>query len=241
MCVVIKWNGNKLGKAKIRRLAFTSLFPFHLMITYSIFPHMSLYVIVLQVVKICILDLTKKCGRPHLKKSLCEKCPNCMNKPFPPHPLFAFIFILLSRESAGGAIFWGNPHPLRSCPFPSFPIAFLIPPPLTADVFYGQILTLSSVIIAFSICSRSNIMTSYDEAEAKCNETSSRLAYIPAHLDNVIETHIKKYNHGGLYILYFYLGNVQISYDVSGRGGCSNRQSSGIWGRSFGQIVISLL
>jgi len=31
------------------------------------------------------------------------------------------IFILLSRESGGGAIFWTNPHSLRSCPFPSFP------------------------------------------------------------------------------------------------------------------------
>jgi len=27
------------------------------------------------------------------------------------------IFILLSRESDGGAIFWTNPHPLRSCPY----------------------------------------------------------------------------------------------------------------------------
>jgi len=30
------------------------------------------------------------------------------------------IFILLSRESDGDAIFWTNPHLLRSCPFPSF-------------------------------------------------------------------------------------------------------------------------
>jgi len=32
------------------------------------------------------------------------------------------IFILLSRESDGGAIFWTNPHPLTSCPFPRFPV-----------------------------------------------------------------------------------------------------------------------
>jgi len=35
------------------------------------------------------------------------------------------IFILLSRESDGGAIIWTNPHPLRNCPFPSFPVVFL--------------------------------------------------------------------------------------------------------------------
>jgi len=35
------------------------------------------------------------------------------------------IFILLSRESDGGAIFWTNPHPLRSCPYPSFPVVSL--------------------------------------------------------------------------------------------------------------------
>jgi len=28
------------------------------------------------------------------------------------------IFILISRESDGGAIFLRNPHPLKSCPFP---------------------------------------------------------------------------------------------------------------------------
>jgi len=44
-------------KAKIRRLAFTSLFPFHLMIIYIIFAHASLNVMVLQVGKICVLDL----------------------------------------------------------------------------------------------------------------------------------------------------------------------------------------
>jgi len=44
-------------KAKLRILAFTSLFPFHLMIIYIIFAHTSLYVIVLQVGKICVLDL----------------------------------------------------------------------------------------------------------------------------------------------------------------------------------------
>jgi len=36
------------------------------------------------------------------------------------------IFILLSRESDGaGSIFWTNLHPLRSCPFPSFPVVSL--------------------------------------------------------------------------------------------------------------------
>jgi len=44
-------------KSNIRRLAFTSLFPFHLMITYIIFAHTSLYMMVLQVEKICVLDL----------------------------------------------------------------------------------------------------------------------------------------------------------------------------------------
>jgi len=38
-------------------LAFTSLFPFHLMIIYITFVHTSLYVMVLQVEKICVLDL----------------------------------------------------------------------------------------------------------------------------------------------------------------------------------------
>jgi len=42
-------------KAKRRILAFTSSFPFHLMITYIIFSHTSLYVMVLQVRKICVL------------------------------------------------------------------------------------------------------------------------------------------------------------------------------------------
>jgi len=32
------------------------------------------------------------------------------------------IFILLSRESDGVAIFWTNPHPLRSYPFSSFSV-----------------------------------------------------------------------------------------------------------------------
>jgi len=32
------------------------------------------------------------------------------------------IFILLSQESDGCAMFWTNPHPLRSCLFPSFPV-----------------------------------------------------------------------------------------------------------------------
>jgi len=35
------------------------------------------------------------------------------------------IFILLSQESEGGAIFWMNPHLLRSCPFPSFLVVSL--------------------------------------------------------------------------------------------------------------------
>jgi len=42
--------------------------------------------------------------------------------------LFVYsIFILLSRESDGGAIFLMNPHPLRSCPFPSFPFFYFLP------------------------------------------------------------------------------------------------------------------
>jgi len=36
-----------------------------------------------------------------------------------------FIFILLSRESDGGAIFWTHPHPLRSYLFPSFSVVSL--------------------------------------------------------------------------------------------------------------------
>jgi len=35
------------------------------------------------------------------------------------------IFILISRESDGGAILWTNPHPLTSCPFSSFPVISL--------------------------------------------------------------------------------------------------------------------
>jgi len=35
------------------------------------------------------------------------------------------IFILLSRESDGGTIFWTNLHPLKSCPFPSLPVVSL--------------------------------------------------------------------------------------------------------------------
>jgi len=31
----------------------------------------------------------------------------------------------MSRESDGGAIFWTNPHPLNSCPFPSYSVVFL--------------------------------------------------------------------------------------------------------------------
>jgi len=47
-------------KAKRRILAFTSLFPFHLMIIYIIFAHSSLDVMVMQVGKICVLDLPLK-------------------------------------------------------------------------------------------------------------------------------------------------------------------------------------
>jgi len=46
--------------------------------------------------------------------------------------LVCFIFILLSRESAGGAIYRTNPHPLRSWPFPSFPVVSLTSYHLTA-------------------------------------------------------------------------------------------------------------
>jgi len=48
---------NKLVKTKIRRLAFTSLSPFHLMIINITFVNTSLYVMVQQVGKICVLDL----------------------------------------------------------------------------------------------------------------------------------------------------------------------------------------
>jgi len=41
MKIIIKWKINKLAKAKIRCLAFTSLFPFHLVIIYIIFGHTS--------------------------------------------------------------------------------------------------------------------------------------------------------------------------------------------------------
>jgi len=40
--------------------------------------------------------------------------------------LFCSIFILLSQESDDAAIFWTNPHPLRSCPFPSFPVILFL-------------------------------------------------------------------------------------------------------------------
>jgi len=49
-------------KAKIRRIAFTSQFPFHLMIIYIIFARTSLYVMVLQVEKICVLDFPELNG-----------------------------------------------------------------------------------------------------------------------------------------------------------------------------------
>jgi len=35
------------------------------------------------------------------------------------------FFILLSRESDGSAMFWTNPHPLRSCRFLNFPVVSL--------------------------------------------------------------------------------------------------------------------
>jgi len=57
MLIIIKWKGNRLVKAKQRILAFTSLFSFHLMIIYIIFAHTLLYVMVLQMGKICVLDL----------------------------------------------------------------------------------------------------------------------------------------------------------------------------------------
>jgi len=38
-------------------LDFTSLFPFHLIIIYIVFVHTLLYVMALQVEKICVLDL----------------------------------------------------------------------------------------------------------------------------------------------------------------------------------------
>jgi len=49
---------NKLVKSKIRRLAFTSLFPFHLMAVGVVFVHVSLYVMVLRVGGVYVLDLT---------------------------------------------------------------------------------------------------------------------------------------------------------------------------------------
>jgi len=39
--------------------------------------------------------------------------------------LFCSIFILLSRESDGDAIFWMNLHLLRNCSFPSFLVVSL--------------------------------------------------------------------------------------------------------------------
>jgi len=51
---------NKLVKSKIYRLAFTSLYYFNLIIINIIFVHTSLYVMVLQVGKICVLDLSGK-------------------------------------------------------------------------------------------------------------------------------------------------------------------------------------
>jgi len=47
----------------IRRLAFTSLFLFYLMIINIIFVETSLYVMVLQVGKICVFRLTRACIR----------------------------------------------------------------------------------------------------------------------------------------------------------------------------------
>jgi len=35
------------------------------------------------------------------------------------------LFILLSQESDGGAMFWTNLHPLRSCPFLSYLVVSL--------------------------------------------------------------------------------------------------------------------
>jgi len=55
-------------RAKQRILAFTSLFPFHLTIIYIIFAHTSLDLMVLQVRKICVLDL------PCCASSLQQKC-----------------------------------------------------------------------------------------------------------------------------------------------------------------------
>jgi len=48
------------GEGKRRILDFTSLFPFHLMIIYIVFVHTSLYVMVSQVGKICVIDLPVK-------------------------------------------------------------------------------------------------------------------------------------------------------------------------------------
>jgi len=67
MLIIIKWKRNRLVKAKIRRLAFTNLFLaftilflFYLMIINIIFVHKSLYVMVLQVGKICVLYLSDR-------------------------------------------------------------------------------------------------------------------------------------------------------------------------------------
>jgi len=40
--------------------------------------------------------------------------------------LFCSIFILLSLESDGYVMFWTNPHPIRNCSFPGFPVVSLI-------------------------------------------------------------------------------------------------------------------
>jgi len=53
-------------------LAFTSLFPFHLMIIYIIFVHTPLYVMVLQVGKICVLNLPFTSSQQYVNYYMCQ-------------------------------------------------------------------------------------------------------------------------------------------------------------------------
>jgi len=57
--------------------------------------------------------------------SLCRRLCPCPLSMFITDFIRSFvcsIFILLLRERDGCAIFWTNPHQLRSCPFSSFPV-----------------------------------------------------------------------------------------------------------------------
>jgi len=38
---------------------------------------------------------------------------------------YLYPHVTRKRRCHGGAIFWTNPNPLKSCPFPSFPVISL--------------------------------------------------------------------------------------------------------------------